>query len=67
MVCVDVFLMVDNEVVINEINMLSGFINISMYLKFWQVSGLGYIDLISCLIELVLECYVVNNVLKIMM
>lgn len=35
MVCVDVFLILENEVVINEINILFGFINISMYLKLW--------------------------------
>ncbi len=32
---VDVFLTADNEVVINEINTLPGFTNISMYPKLW--------------------------------
>ncbi|MDI8799969.1 hypothetical protein MJM59_32130, partial [Salmonella enterica subsp. enterica serovar Montevideo] len=41
----------DNEVVINEINTLPGFTNISMYPKLWQASGLGYTDLISRLID----------------
>ena len=33
---VDVFLTPENEVVINEINTLPGFTNISMYPKLWQ-------------------------------
>ncbi|ECE8258186.1 D-alanine--D-alanine ligase [Salmonella enterica subsp. enterica serovar Hvittingfoss] len=61
---VDVFLTADNEVVINEINTLPGFTNISMYPKLWQASGLGYTDLISRLIELALERHAANNALK---
>ncbi|HCM2052529.1 TPA: D-alanine--D-alanine ligase, partial [Salmonella enterica subsp. salamae serovar 56:z10:e,n,x] len=61
---VDVFLTADNEVVINEINTLPGFTNISMYPKLWQASGLGYTDLISRLIELALERHTANNALK---
>ncbi len=38
----DVFLTEDNEVVINEINTLPGFTNISMYPKLWQASGPDY-------------------------
>jgi D-alanine-D-alanine ligase-like ATP-grasp enzyme len=38
---VDVFLTPENEVVINEINTLPGFTNISMYPKLWQASGLA--------------------------
>jgi hypothetical protein len=41
---VDVFLTADNEVIINEINTLPGFTNISMYPKLWQASAIG-----SCL------------------
>lgn len=52
---VDVFLTADNEVVINEINTLPGFTNISMYPKLWQASGLDYTSLITRLIELALE------------
>ncbi|STV95858.1 D-alanine--D-alanine ligase [Klebsiella michiganensis] len=52
---VDVFLTADNDVVINEINTLPGFTNISMYPKLWQASGLDYTSLISRLIELALE------------
>lgn len=52
---VDVFLTEDNEVIINEINTLPGFTNISMYPKLWQASGIGYQALITRLIELALE------------
>ncbi|WP_241607284.1 D-alanine--D-alanine ligase [Rosenbergiella australiborealis] len=52
---VDVFLTPDNEVIINEINTLPGFTNISMYPKLWQASGLAYQDLITTLIELAIE------------
>lgn len=51
---VDVFLTQDNRVVINEINTLPGFTNISMYPKLWQSAGLGYQSLITKLIELAL-------------
>lgn len=52
---VDVFLTPDNNVVINEINTLPGFTNISMYPKLWAASGVSYSELITRLIELALE------------
>ncbi|WP_114195403.1 D-alanine--D-alanine ligase [Edaphovirga cremea] len=52
---VDVFLTRQGDVVINEINTLPGFTNISMYPKLWAASGLGYPQLITTLIELALE------------
>lgn len=52
---VDVFLTADNQVIINEINTLPGFTNISMYPKLWQATGLGYQDLITRLLELAIE------------
>lgn len=52
---VDVFLTPDNHVIINEINTLPGFTNISMYPKLWQASGLSYQDLITRLIALAFE------------
>lgn len=61
---VDVFLTAENDVVINEINTLPGFTNISMYPKLWQASGLGYTDLITRLIELALERHAANSALK---
>jgi D-alanine-D-alanine ligase len=52
---VDVFLTPDNNVIINEINTLPGFTNISMYPKLWGASGVSYTQLITTLIELALE------------
>ena len=52
---VDVFLTADNQVIINEINTLPGFTNISMYPKLWGGSGVSYTQLITRLIELALE------------
>ena len=41
-----------NQIIINEINTLPGFTNISMYPKLWEVSGISYPKLLSKLIEL---------------
>ncbi|MFU0886590.1 D-alanine--D-alanine ligase [Kluyvera sichuanensis] len=61
---VDVFLTENNDVVINEINTLPGFTNISMYPKLWQASGLDYTSLITRLIELALERHQADKALK---
>lgn len=61
---VDVFLTEQGEVVINEINTLPGFTNISMYPKLWAASGLSYSSLITRLIELALEQHQQDNQLK---
>lgn len=61
---VDVFLTKDNQVIINEINTLPGFTNISMYPKLWQASGMGYSALITRLITLALERHQQDNALK---
>ena len=45
----------DGSVVLNEINTLPGFTNISMYPKLWDAVGLGYGDLLDRLIELAEE------------
>ncbi len=42
----------DNEVVLNEINTMPGFTNISMYPKLWNAVGLSYEDLLDELINL---------------
>ena len=52
---VDVFLTENNEIIVNEVNTLPGFTNISMYPKLWQAAGVSYQDLITRLIELALE------------
>ena len=61
---VDVFLTAENEVIINEINTLPGFTNISMYPKLWQASGVSYTDLISRLIDLALARHQADSALK---
>lgn len=42
----------DGSVVLNEINTLPGFTNISMYPKLWGASGIEYSELLDSLIEL---------------
>ena len=49
---VDFFLRDDGSVVVNEINTIPGFTNISMYPKLWEASGIGYSKLIDILIQL---------------
>lgn len=61
---VDVFLTAENQVIINEINTLPGFTNISMYPKLWQASGISYSELITRLIELALERHRADSALK---
>ena len=36
----------------NEVNTIPGFTSISMYPKMWEVSGIGYTELLSRLIDL---------------
>ena len=45
----------DNKIILNEINTMPGFTNISMYPKLWDAMGLGYSDLLDELIKLGLE------------
>ncbi len=45
----------DGSVILNEINTLPGFTNISMYPKLWNAAGLGYSELLDRLIELAME------------
>ena len=52
---VDFFLRDNGEVLVNEINTIPGFTQISMYPKMWQASGLSYSGLIDRLIKLALE------------
>ena len=52
---VDCFLKKDGTVIVNEINTIPGFTQISMYPQLWEASGLPYSDLISRLIELAIE------------
>lgn len=54
---VDFFLTDDEEIILNEINTIPGFTNISMYAKLWEVSGVPYERLVEQLIELAQEEY----------
>lgn len=45
----------DHSIVLNEINTLPGFTNISMYPKLWDAVGLGYSELLDALIKLAEE------------
>lgn len=52
---VDFFLPSTGEILINELNTIPGFTNISMYPKLWEASGLSYPDLVDRLVELAIE------------
>lgn len=45
----------DGSIILNEINTLPGFTNISMYPKLWNAVGIGYSELLDRLIELAEE------------
>ena len=52
---VDMFLTKDNRLLVNEINTIPGFTNISMFPSLWRISGMNYAELITDLIDLALE------------
>lgn len=52
---VDSFVTKTGKVIVNEINTIPGFTNISMYPKLWEASGLSLPHLLDRLIELALE------------
>jgi len=54
---VDFFVEGSGRVVLNEINTMPGFTDISMYSKLWEASGIPYAELITRLIKLALESY----------
>ena len=43
------------RIILNEVNTMPGFTQISMYPKLWEATGIGYKELITRLIELALE------------
>jgi D-alanine--D-alanine ligase len=59
---VDFFVTEDNRIVLNEINTMPGFTNISMYSKLWIHDGLSYSGILDRLILLALEKDTVENV-----
>lgn len=52
---VDFFVTPQNGIILNEINTLPGFTEISMYPKLWEATGIPYTELINRLIVLALE------------
>ncbi len=61
---VDIFLEDSGHIVINEINTIPGFTNISMYPKLWEISGINQTELISNLIDLAIADYENQNKLR---
>lgn len=61
---VDFFVTQDGQILINEINTIPGFTQISMYPKMWEASGIAYPELIDTLIDLGLARYERDNKLK---
>ncbi|MEN9216871.1 MAG: D-alanine--D-alanine ligase family protein [Gloeomargarita sp. HHBFW_bins_162] len=51
---VDWFFTPDGDWIVNEINTIPGFTQISMYPKLWELSGISYSDLVHRLLELAL-------------
>ena len=52
---VDFFYTADDMIIINELNTMPGFTPKSVFPKLWGVSGLGYTEIISALIETALR------------
>ncbi|NNF22275.1 MAG: D-alanine--D-alanine ligase [Saprospiraceae bacterium] len=61
---VDMFMTDQGKLIINEINTIPGFTNISMYPKLWEFSGLSQENLISELIRLAIDRHEKQNMLK---
>jgi D-alanine-D-alanine ligase len=61
---VDFFLAEDGRVLLNEINTVPGFTNISMFPLLWEASGVSYSDLIDRLVALALQRHTALNELK---
>ncbi|MCK5459527.1 D-alanine--D-alanine ligase, partial [Candidatus Parcubacteria bacterium] len=61
---VDFFLTEQNGIIVNEINTIPGFTEISMYPKLWEASGMPLKKLISELIKLALQRFSRDKKLK---
>ncbi len=61
---VDFFLKNNESIIVNEINTIPGFTKISMYPKLWEVSGMSYSKLITCLIKLAIKRHKRDKKLK---
>lgn len=61
---VDCFLKKNGQVLVNEINTIPGFTDISMYPKLWEASGISQTKLLDRLIELAIERFEKEQKLK---
>ena len=61
---VDLFLKEDGQILINEINTIPGFTNVSMFPMMWQYMGISYSQLISDIIEMSIERFKGANELE---
>lgn len=61
---VDFFLTPQNRVIVNEVNTIPGFTNISMYPKLWEASGISQPELVDRLIKLAIDRYKKEKSLK---
>jgi D-alanine-D-alanine ligase len=61
---VDFFLANDGRLLVNEINTIPGFTNISMFPLLWEASGVGYSNLIDRLITLAMRRHAALNQLS---
>jgi len=61
---VDFFLKANGDIIVNEINTIPGFTQISMYPKLWEATGISYTELIDRLIQLAIERFTKEQKLK---
>ena len=61
---VDMFLTQEGRLLINEINTLPGFTNVSMYPTLWELSGVSQQELTNRLIQLAIEAHKSISALK---
>lgn len=61
---VDVFVTDAGEIIVNEVNTLPGFTDISMYPKLWEAGGIAYADLIEKLFTFAIERFDEENTMQ---
>lgn len=62
---VDFFLKKDGSLLLNEVNTIPGFTNISMFPKLWEASGINCEELVERLIDLAIERHQKEKQLKV--
>lgn len=61
---VDFFVIDEDAIMVNEVNTIPGFTNISMYPKMWEASGITYTELLDQLITLAMQQHRLQNQLE---